>query len=181
MCALSGRCFVGAATIANVPYSAVVARCLGKRIPLSRASEIAKEASAEAYRRSLEHEFSNFAHYCRWVRRTACNYAVDLLRQESKAVSLTWIEELESQTNDGSKNRELVLQGLESLSERDRLILKMTYEDELTLDEIVERLLPKEDGSANAKRLRIVRSRDAALATLRSFLLNHGYGSGDEP
>ena len=49
----------------------------------------------------------------------------------------------------------------------DQRILRMTFGQNMTLDEIAAVLYPNEDASPNALRLRIKRRRDLALARLQ--------------
>lgn len=171
-----GNKFVEATFQAGVPFKTVRLRCRNWGISETCAIQIADESSAEAYQRSLQGEFNDEAHFRAWVTRTAINVAVDLLRKQNRTVGIGWIGELAARAGNAEVNRELILRGIESLTQREQLILAMTYEEGLTLDEMVVRLFPDDvQSSANAKRLRVKRCRDAALITLRSYLLQHGF------
>ena len=93
---IQGGIFVEASFLAKVPYATVLLKCRNWGLALSRAVDIANESCAEAYQRSLQREFVDAAHFRAWVTRTAIHVAVDLLRQQARAVSLTWIDELAS-------------------------------------------------------------------------------------
>ncbi|MGO9110690.1 MAG: sigma-70 family RNA polymerase sigma factor [Thermoguttaceae bacterium] len=172
---LDGRLLAEAATRARVPRLAVFAMLWGRGVPYLRAFDIADDACNEAYARSLNREFSGTDHYCKWLVRVACRCAVDLLRKQREAVPVALIQDVGDDTRDQTAMRRLVGEALDSLAEDNRLILIMRYSLSFTLDEMAERLCPDGEGSANAKRKRIKRRCDEALARLRECLVQHDF------
>lgn len=179
MAPANGKTFVEGAIIDGIPRLAVLLKCRNWGIPSNRAADIAEEASAEAYQRSLGQRFNDSAHYRAWVTRTAINVAIDLLRQQARFVSCHWLAELGCDPQRRNELKDVLADALEALTDRQRLLLSLTYDVGLTLDEIAERLLPNVGGSPNAKRLRIKRERDEALTSVRAFLAQHGFPSGN--
>jgi len=173
----SGRQFADAAFLDGVPASSVFLKCRNWGLMTRRATDVAEEASAEAYRRSLAEDFNNADHYRAWITRTAINVAIDILRAGSRSWPLGEFDRAQvSGTETGFADRVLEA-ALATLPEDDRVIVSMTFEQGLTLDEIAEQISALADGSPNAKRLRIKRRRDAALRQLRVYLEEHGVGA----
>lgn len=170
MHAASGRDFIEDAFIVGVPSAAVFKKCRIWGVPRDRAAEIANESASEAYGRAIERVFSNSDHFRAWVTRTAVNLAIDRLRRDARTVSLNESFEPRQPFQAAELDNDLYSRALESLSEQDRMILRWTYQESLTLDEMARRLFPDSDTSKNAQRLRIKRQRDAAIEKIRVFL-----------
>lgn len=168
----NGKAFVEGALVDGIPRLAVLLKCRNWGIPTSRAADIAEEASAEAYQRSLDQSFNDANHFRAWVTRTAVNAAIDLLRQQSKAVSFSLIAEFGIAPKRDNEIKDALDDALRSLTRHEQELVALTYEHGLTLDAIAERLMSNEGGSANAKRLRIKRQRDEAIRKLRHRLEN---------
>jgi len=157
------------AFLENIPAAAVFLKCRNWGLVASRAVDIAEESSAEAYRRSLGRRYNDAPHYRSWITRTALNIAVDLLREQGRSIHL----DVESQCPDSvrmPRKGDDLSEGLSLLDPLERAIVDLTFEDDMTLDEIAVRLYPADHRSPNAKRLRIKRLRDRALDKLRLFL-----------
>jgi DNA-directed RNA polymerase specialized sigma24 family protein len=175
MAAYSGEVFAERAYLAGVPAQVVAHKCRNWGLRPQRSADLADEAAAEAYSRSLTRCFENEDHYRAWVTQTALNYTVDKLRRESRSQSLTWIvPEVVGASNPHSVAVGLA-EGLATLAEDERNLLTLTYEEDLTLDQIARRIAIGGDGSPNAKRLRIKRKRDDAQRKLRKYLIDNGY------
>jgi RNA polymerase sigma factor (sigma-70 family) len=172
------RRYVEAALREGIPSEMILLKCRNWGVTATRAAAIAEEASAEAYLRALEQSFDSETHYRAWVSRTALNFAVDLLRRGSRTRPLGTTD-LAAPSTRAPVNTATLSECLEKLDEEQQQILRMTYEEGLTLDEIALRLLPSEGGSANARRLRIKRKRDVALRQLRRYLESCGFESDD--
>lgn len=174
-----GQAFVEKAVTDGIPRLAVQLKCRNWGIPSDRAADIAEEASAEAYQRSLDQRFNDANHFRAWVTRSAINAAIDLLRQQSRFISCNWLAELGFDYQLHNELKDVLAAALESLTNRQRLLLDLSYDVGLTLDEIAKRLPPGGSGSPNAKRLRIKRERDQALTILRAFFSQHGFSAGN--
>jgi hypothetical protein len=174
MTAALGRFFAEEAFREGIPLGAVVLKCRNRGVSGRRAAQIAEEAAAEAYRRSLDRVFQSAEHFRAWITRTALNAAVDILRREGRTRSVSFLERLAVSAASVEVDTALVSDCLSRLSALERGILHMIFEERLTLDEIAARVLPAEDGSPNARRLRVKRKRDRALAFLRDCLAGWG-------
>ena len=181
MAGYSGEVFAERAYIAGIPARIVAHKCGNWGLSPARAADLAEEAAAEAYYRSLTHCFANWDHYRGWITETALNYAIDKLRRASRSQSLTWV----APTADGSSDHDSLAaglaEGMAALAEEERALLKLTYDEELTLDQIAGRVAAEDKGSLNAKRLRIKRKRDEALRKLRAYLVKNGYWNDRRP
>jgi RNA polymerase sigma factor (sigma-70 family) len=154
------------ALAAEIPQRAVANRCRLKGLDSIRADQIAEEASAEAYVRAVSHKFASESHFRAWLTVVANNVARDLLRRENRLRQLEHDESLPGRDDPQIIQEEIVL-CLGQLSPEMQRILQLTYELEFTLDEIADCLLIDAELSPNARRLRVKRMRDAALAALR--------------
>jgi DNA-directed RNA polymerase specialized sigma24 family protein len=173
---LPGEAFIERAYEDQIPFMAVRFKCRNWGVAEARAIEIAEEASAEAYKRSLTRCFFNEDHYRAWVTKTATHYAADVLRRDTRNRPCAWLDlQAPSETTNDATAEAILAAGLETLSDEERDLLDMTYNRGLTLDEIAFQLHRDETGSPNAKRLRAKRRRDGALWKLRVFLKKHGF------
>lgn len=150
-----GKTFVEKAVADGVPRLAVLLKCRNWGIPSGRSADIAEEAAAEAHRRSLPRQFRDSNHYRAWVTRAAINVAIDLLGRQSRLVCCTWIAELGFDPHRSNELKEVLADASANLTDRQRLLLNLSYDLGLTLNAIAERPLPEAAGSPNAKRLRI--------------------------
>ena len=175
-----GRCFVEQAFRNGIPAAALHQKCKNWGIGGGQAVILVEEAAAEAHSRLLDRTFENEDHYKNSVIRTAINIAVDMLRRQNRACAVPLVDELAADPKDADTDPSLLAEGLATLSDRERNILRMTYEEGLTLDEIAARILPPSDKSLNAQRLRVKRERDLALQRLRKYLIGRGFDA-DEP
>jgi RNA polymerase sigma factor (sigma-70 family) len=60
-------------------------------------------------------------------------------------------------------------QFITQLSAQEQEVLRLTFVERLTLEEIAERIEPGSGGSVNARRLRMMRMRDVAIERLRGY------------
>ena len=158
------------AFLENIPAAAVYLKCRNWGIVTAKAIDLAEECAAEAYRRSIGRHYSDASHYRAWLTRTAVNVAVDLLREQSRTIPLDSAELPHSGLRESIHRTEDIAEGMQTLAPQERLIVDLTFDENLTLDEIAAQLYPGDQGSSNAKRLRIKRLRDLALHKLRVFL-----------
>jgi RNA polymerase sigma factor (sigma-70 family) len=170
MAAALGRSFAEQAFRDGIPVGAVLLKCRNWGVSGPRAAHVAEEAAAEAYRRALDRPFEGDAHFRAWVTRAALNVAVDILRREARARAVPLADRLAAPPSGGESDAALVEAGLARLPAEEREIVRLTFEEGLTLDEIADRVLPPGGGSANARRLRVKRKRDVALERLRGYL-----------
>lgn len=181
MAAGLGRSFAEQAFREGIPVGAVVLRCRNWGVAGPRAAEVAEEAAAEAYRRALDRPFDSAAHFRAWVTRAALNVAVDVLRRETRRRTVPLGEHLAAPPHAPEAEAAPVAACLARLPTEEREIVRLTFEEGLTLDEIAERVLPPGDGSANARRLRVKRKRDIALDQLRRYLVGYGISQDGGP
>jgi DNA-directed RNA polymerase specialized sigma24 family protein len=142
------------------------------------ARELAQEAIQEAVARILqaygqrpEHYTGGYRHFCCSVTRTAINVAREQLRRRWPGNLAEGAEPL-FVTPD--PRLEAVRICLDQLPQRHRELLQLRGEEDCTLDEMADRLLPLDGCSPNARRLRIRREYRAALAALCEAL-RQGY------
>ena len=167
-----GRLFVEQACQEGIPIGAVVVLCRNRGLNHAAALELAEEAAAEAYTRSLDHDFESYVHCCNWLARTALNWAIDRLRQHHRTRPIretdSWVdsvEMIEGMEEDLFRLRE----GICQLPQAEQDLLRLAFVEQLTLKEIADRLEPDSQGSLNARRLRMKRKRDVAIQRLRSY------------
>jgi RNA polymerase sigma factor (sigma-70 family) len=153
---------------AQIPAAAVFLRCCNWGLLPQRATQLAEEAAAESYRRSLRQQFNDATHFRNWVTVVASNYATDRLRKDGRTVSLD--NECAYSRSGPSELLQELAEGLEQLSPQERLAINLTYQHDQTLDEIAAEMYPNDSRTVNAKRLRVKRVRDRAIAKLRLFL-----------
>lgn len=159
----------------EVPARAVAHKCRNWGISRARAEQLAAEASGEAHFRSLGQSFQNERHYRGWVTLTAINFTIDGLRAGARSRSLNWVASADKGTQEADCINQWLEEGLATLDDLERSLVRMTFEDGLTLNEIC-RIFEKTQGEpTNAGRLRIKRRRDRALKKLRDFLIRHGF------
>jgi len=168
----------------QVGVGAVFFVCAQRGLAPARARDLAEDGVQKAALRAWQtfssaDRFQDYTHFAHWFRRVAVNHARDVLRREQreerrrskKAAQLkaeaagpkSWIEAEDVRTL------------VEQLPSDDQLLLKLYYEDGLTLDELAERLLPPDGRSRNARRLEIWRRLRKLVQDLRQHLL------GEEP
>jgi DNA-directed RNA polymerase specialized sigma subunit len=175
MAAYSGEVFAARAYQAGIPARIVYQKYRNWGMNHQRAVELADDAAAEAYYRSLTHCFHSEEHYQAWVAKTALHFVIDKLRRESRSQALTWIASLADRASDQGLDANAVAAGLATLASDERILLTMTFEEDLTLDEIAGHVAASDPGSPTAKRLRIKRKRDRALSKLKAYLVKQGY------
>jgi RNA polymerase sigma factor (sigma-70 family) len=175
MAAYSGEVFAEDAYLAGIPARTVRHKGRNWGLSFSRAEDLAEDAAAEAYHRSLTHCFHNEEHYRAWVTQTAINLAIDKLRRESRSQSLTWLV-MSNEASDHERIAAILAGGLATLAQDERELLTLTYEEGWTLDQIARLVTVPEAGSPNARRLRVKRKRDQALRKLKTYLVQLGYG-----
>ncbi len=168
-----GRVFVEQACQEGIPIGALVVRCRNRGLVHAAAVELAEEAAAEAYTRSLDRDFESYVHYCNWLTRTALNWAIDRLRRRRpvRAVRETdcWVDAVE--TLGGMEEDLLHLREVIALLPvADQEVLRLAFFEQLTLEKMADRLEPNAPGSLNARRLRMKRKRDVAIERLRCYL-----------
>lgn len=161
--------YAAAAFRDQVPISVLKLKCRFWCTSSGRAEDLAEEATAEAFRKSLTIDFEGQQHYRAWITRTAINAAIDIVRREAYLQAYTSQVRLESSSTQNSSSSDLHT-ALESLTEEFQTLLKLTFFERLTLEELSERLLPDDTRTPNAKRLHIKRRRDLALAELRTVM-----------
>jgi RNA polymerase sigma factor (sigma-70 family) len=159
--------FAKRALAQEIPQRAVAHRCRSRGLHAVRAEQIAEEASAEAYVRAVNQEFSSESHFRAWLTYVANNVARDLLRRENRLRQLEHDESLPGRDHSQIVQEEIVL-CLGRLNPDMQQILQLAYELEFTLDEIADYLQINASLSPNARRLRVKRLRDVALADLRA-------------
>lgn len=169
MATTPGRSFVEQAFGDGVPTRVLLHRCQNWGIVFERAVILAEEATAEAHRRLLDRNFESYAHYRSSVTQTAIRVLIDILRRERRRRTLPLDEELAAPVSIAGPDYSDLAKFLSMLSEMERVILRLTFEEERTLDEIADRVLPPSDSSLNARRLQIKRKRDLALRRLRNY------------
>jgi DNA-directed RNA polymerase specialized sigma24 family protein len=177
MAASSIREFAEHAVRDQVPWRAVLQKCRHWSVRPDRAAQIADEAAAEAFCRSLRFQFESEARYRCWITRTALNFAVDLLRAEARTRSLPPLDfaVLAATPNvNVDVSRELA-SAIAQLTDEEKGIIQWSL-DGLTLDEMAEKMYPNDTASPNAKRLRIKRTRDIALRHLRDYFAHYDLG-----
>ncbi len=164
--------YVESAHRAGLPQRAVWLRCRNWGVPAGLREQIAEEAAAEALARSLAHEFRDEGHFRAWATRTAINLAIDALRRLRRDRPLP-AEAAAGEPGERRPEWEQLLARLDC--ETGRAILRLSYVEGRTLDEIAARLAPA-GRSANAGRLWVKRRRDGALKVLRAGLVGDGWG-----
>jgi RNA polymerase sigma factor (sigma-70 family) len=155
--------------------AAVFADCRKRSLAPEAARELAQEAIQEALVRVLqaygqrpERYTGGYPHFCSSVTRTAINAARDQLRRQRRRGTLP--EGIEPAAMTPDPRLEAVRLCLDQLPECDRKLLELRWEEDCTLDEMADRLLPLGGGSPNARRLRIQRKYRAALVALCEVL-----------
>ena len=165
----TGQSFLTRAFRDRVPIGGVGARCRNWGVLHGRAMDIAEEAAAEAYCRVLGRSFGSEDHFRAWLTRIAMNIAVDLLRA-SRTRSASSLAAMAAPMPASDLDTADLAECLGKLAEEEQRILRMTFEEKLTLDQIADQILPPNEGTANARRLRIKRRRELALRRLRCYL-----------
>jgi RNA polymerase sigma factor (sigma-70 family) len=165
-----GRDLLHDAIKADIPHAAVYLLCRRWGLSIDRAFDLAAEASSEAQRRSLEMRFETMRHYQHWLFRVAHNWIVSELRRQNRTRPLRESELLAPELESEEITWEMVSQALHRLSQDHQILIRMIYWEGCTLDDVAERLLGNELGSANSKRLKIRKQRIHALALLRSYI-----------
>lgn len=167
-----GRLFVERACQEGLPIGAVVVLCRNRGLIQAAALELAEEAAAEAYTRSLDRDFESYAHCCNWLARTAINWAIDRLRQRRR---VRYVRESDFGADsvsiiEGTEEDLLRLhEGIGQLPQVEQEVLRLAFFEQLTLEEMADRLEPDVQGSLNARRLRMKRKRDVAIQHLRCY------------
>jgi DNA-directed RNA polymerase specialized sigma24 family protein len=162
----------------NRGVGAVFAEGRSHALAPDAARDLAHEATQEALVRILraygqrpEHYTGGYRHFCCSVTRTAIHVAREQLRRRH-AGNLPEGAEPPAVTQD--PRLEAVRLCLDRLPQRDREVLQLRWEEDCTLDEMADRLLPLDGRSPNARRLRIRRAYLAALTALCEAL-RQGY------
>jgi DNA-directed RNA polymerase specialized sigma24 family protein len=162
----------------NRGVGAVFAEGKSHALAADAARDLAHEATQEALVRILqaygqrpEHYTGGYRHFCCSVTRTAINVAREHLRRRHPG-NLPEGAEPPAVTPD--PRLEAVRLCLDQLPQRDREVLQLRWEEDCTLDEMADRLLPLDGRSPNARRLRIRRAYLAALTALCEAL-RQGY------
>lgn len=170
-----GRDFAGDAFQKNIPMGAVYLACRNWGMNHDQASDRASIAGAEAICRSLDVTFENERHFNSWVTTTAIRLAIEHHRRNKRIRSLDAF--FDSGGPEPAANppgpREAIMDlndVLTQLTERERTILTLSYEQDMTLEEMVPILFPDVDASMNARRLRVKRERDLVLKKIRGYL-----------
>ncbi len=176
MLLISGRAFTERVFLKGVPRRAVEVRCRAFGLCSDRARDLAEEAAAEAHRRAIVRCFTSEDHYSKWVTRTALNFAIDKIRRMTRERTVIWIVASTREiTSEAEVDRETLRKALSILSDEERRVLTLTFDEGLTLDQIADTVDFGAIISPNAKRLRIKRMRDDALCKLRRFLVERLY------
>jgi RNA polymerase sigma factor (sigma-70 family) len=159
-----------AAVRQKVPFAAVYSKCRNWGIGHSAAFDLAEEVAAESFKKAVEADFESEGHFRAWVTRTACNYLVDQLRLRKLALRAT-SDRIRPVSASDSGRRELILsKAMAELRDEDRFLLEKYYLEGLPLDDVAALIFKSEPLSENAKRLRVVRMRDAAVERLRIII-----------
>jgi hypothetical protein len=157
---------------------AVFGDCIKNGVGPQRAKDRACECVQEAIEKVLkqygeqpEHYDGGYPHFCNSVTRTAIHCARDQLRRERRHLDM-----LERLAEAGPKAIDPRIEAIrvcrEMLPEPWRTLLEVKYVDDGTLDEMAE-LLPPDESSDNARRLRVWRELPKAEAVLRELLERH--------
>lgn len=172
---VAGRAFIEAAYRRGVPAGYVALKCRNWGLSRERAAEVAEDAAAEAFVRALTHTFESEAHFHNWVTKVACHAVIDRLRRERLPPPGPEPPDRIAPPPPDPTDAPTVAACLARLSKDEQEIVRLTIEEELTLDALADRLLPPDDRSANARRLQIKRKRDVALRRLRGYLTEAGF------
>jgi RNA polymerase sigma factor (sigma-70 family) len=146
----------------GIGIGAVFRDCFNRGVPPERARDLAEESVQQALSRAAEipdlvgRFQNNFEHFCNWVRRVAINAARGVLRREWRQRQLE-VDDLEMTTAEAPAHVQAVQEFLEQLTDDDRQVLMLPYEENWTLDELARRFLPPDDRTENARRLAICR------------------------
>ena len=162
-----GRSFVIEATRAGIPFGAILLACRNWGLPPMICVDLAEEATQEAHLRGLDVSFPVAGDYYRWVTVIGRRFAIDVLRRKQRAINLGDGADALTARVGKADDQDGLAGHLEGLPEEDQCILRMTFVDGMTLDEIVAVVFANEDASPNALRLRVKRRRDLALGRLR--------------
>lgn len=161
----------------QVGLGAAFLTCRKHGVAAQRARDLAEEAVQHALTQASDltdfaDHFTDFDHFCSWVRRVAVNAVVTMYRREQRLRSLedgdTWPVVAPNEVVAD------VREFLAELSAEERDLLMRPYEEDLTLDDLVQQHLPPDERSANARRLDIWRRRRYILDRFRAWLLRHG-------
>lgn len=167
--------FTARALSESIPHRAVVNRCRTWGIGKGRAVQIAEDASSEAFLRSISCSYFSEEHFRAWLTRAALNFATDVLRREKRLRNLTNEDDLPEKVELRDGDSEELGICVRSLPHKDQMILKLSYELGYTLDQIADELNIEPSASKNARRLRVKRMRDSAIAIVTEKLERLGY------
>jgi RNA polymerase sigma factor (sigma-70 family) len=175
--------WAGRALRERVAVGAVFLELRNRGLHPSRAGDLAEEAVqqglAQAARLAdLEGRFTSFDHFCNWLRVVAINHVRSLLRRkQARQLAPGALEALAQPAEDGAARAAALRDLLELLPPEDRRLVLLRYEEGLTLDELVERLLASDPRSKNARRLDIWHRVQDILGWLRQRLQDGGPGA----
>jgi RNA polymerase sigma factor (sigma-70 family) len=168
------ECWIDNALDSQIPKRAVFIKCRNFGFSVTRAVEFAEECSAVAFQRCLEHSFSDYIHFNKWLVRAAVNYLIDVLRRERRNMPFG---DLVKSVVQPENRIEAVSQQLHfairQLNKVERIVIESFYLDGLSLLEISSLLnSTSEKESENATRLRVKRIKDRALLALQKLLID---------
>ena len=182
---LPGEAFAARAYALKIPYNAVYFHCLREWGWVDkRADDMANEASAEAYARSLPRCFLSEEHYRRWVTRVALNHAKDVRRRERTRTTAfsTLIELLKIISNrspsEGAEKNEAYThanQALALLEPFERKVFLLSAVEDMKVSDIARAVFPLGEGLLNKRRLEVSRAIEKATKKLSEYLRRRGY------
>jgi hypothetical protein len=166
----------------GIGIGAVFRECSNRGLPPRQALDMAQDAVQRALARAAEIDdltgrFGNdFGYFRNWVRRVAINHVRSVFRRPRESL----LPEGYDVTAPSKELVELVREFLQELTEEERDLLMLPYEEDLTLDELVRRYLPPDDRTENARRLVIWRRLRDIKERLREWLRENGMGPEGE-
>jgi DNA-directed RNA polymerase specialized sigma24 family protein len=164
----------------RIGAGAAFRECLGRGVAPGRARDLAEDAVQQALAQAariadIRGRFQNdFDHFCNWVRRVAINYVRSVFRHERRSRQMGEGAMAEAAAAGPPGHVEVVREFLAQLTEEERNLLMLPYEEDATLDELAERFLPPDDRTENARRLAIWRRRRDIEGRFRAWLQEHG-------
>ena len=162
-----GREFAEAAFRLGIPQLSIRWKCVGWGLACPQADEISTEAASEATLRGMDRIFHDFEHYQAWLTRVASNLAVDALRGLRRKRILDQCPSLANlDAAPIDSHLPLLHAAVAELAESEQRLLRLAFEEQLTLDAIAV-ALGIDGATDNAKRLKVKRLRDKIFQKLR--------------